>query len=215
MKKTILIVTAIIFIVATTLPAAAERLKPGDTFHHCDNCPEMVVVPPGFFWMGSNKESNEQPIHEVTINYQFAVGVHEVSFNEWKHCVQQRGCSKTAGAPSDKNQPDGPVISVSWRDAKSYVRWLSKETGEEYRLLTEAEWEYAAQNEFDLGLYDMVGSVWEWVEDCWHDNYEGAPTDGSAWIARGNCDYRVARGGSWFGKPDDLRSAGRSRLGTV
>jgi formylglycine-generating enzyme required for sulfatase activity len=55
----------------------------------------------------------------------------------------------------------------------------------------------------------MVGNVWEWVEDCWHANYNGAPTDGSAWIEGGNCTYRVVRGGAWGSSPDDLRSADR------
>jgi formylglycine-generating enzyme required for sulfatase activity len=62
-----------------------------------------------------------------------------------------------------------------------------------------------------FGLYDMAGNAWEWVEDCWHDNYEGAPDDGSAWTGDQGCD-RGVRGGSWFGDPRDLRSALRFRL---
>jgi formylglycine-generating enzyme required for sulfatase activity len=62
------------------------------------------------------------------------------------------------------------------------------------------------------GLHDVHGNVWEWVQDCLHDNYEGAPTDGSAWEgeARGDCGRRVLRGGSWFYKPEYLRSANRN-----
>jgi formylglycine-generating enzyme required for sulfatase activity len=128
-----------------------------------------------------------------------------------------------------------PVINVSWGDAKQYVGWLSQLTGKEYRLLTEAEWEYAARagantryswgddpgmgnancdgcgSQWDLqqtapvgsfkpnalGLYDMHGNVWEWVEDSWHENYDSAPTDGSAWLRGGKPSYRVVRGGSW------------------
>ena len=131
-----------------------------------------------------------------------------------------------------------PVIDVSWDDTQAYVRWLSRETGKPYRLLSEAEWEYVARagsttkywwgNEADhahanygkdeccggavaariagsitspvgsfaanaFGLFDTAGNVWEWVADCWHDSYQGAPNDGSVW-AGGNCDRpRVAR----------------------
>jgi len=59
-----------------------------------------------------------------------------------------------------------------------------------------------------FGLYDMVGNVWEWTEDCWNGSYQGAPADGSAWTS-GDCGQRVVRGGSWFNYPDDLRSANR------
>jgi formylglycine-generating enzyme required for sulfatase activity len=141
------------------------------------------------------------------------------------------------------------VINVSWDDAKEYVAWLSRKTGKAYRLLTEAEWEYAARagtttryywgddigknnakcnacgsqwggkqtapvgsfkpNAF--GLYDMAGNVWEWVEDVYHDNYAGAPTNGSAWLQGGDASRRVVRGGSWYVDPLFLRAAVRYR----
>ena len=66
----------------------------------------------------------------------------------------------------------------------------------------------------ELGLYDMSGNVWEWVADCWHKNYHGAPSDNSAWTS-GNCRRRVMRGGSWNGYPSTLRAATRGRLDTV
>ena len=62
------------------------------------------------------------------------------------------------------------------------------------------------------GLHDMHGGVWEWVQDCWNDSYEGAPTDGSAWTS-GDCSRRVVRGGSWRSEPTYLRSASRYRIG--
>ena len=63
------------------------------------------------------------------------------------------------------------------------------------------------------GLYDMNGNVWEWVEDCWHESYQGAPSDGSAWTS-GDCSRRVLRGGSWSGRPEYLRSANRGWYST-
>ena len=148
-----------------------------------------------------------------------------------------------------------PVINVSWEDAQEYVRWLSRETGEGYRLLSEAEWEYVARGgtrgpfhfgttitpeeaNYDgkytygtgrkgvyrektvpvgsfpangYGLHDVHGNVREWVEDCWHDDYRGAPADGSGWTRGGDCGRRVLRGGSWDGVPQSPRSAYRCR----
>ena len=65
-----------------------------------------------------------------------------------------------------------------------------------------------------LGLHDMSGNVYEWVEDCWHRNYQGAPEDGSAWVwaGGGRCGGRVTRGGSWFHDPEYLRASNRIRV---
>lgn len=67
-----------------------------------------------------------------------------------------------------------------------------------------------------FGLHDTAGNVWEWVQDCCHENYNNAPGDGSAWLDKdgGKCDRRVVRGGSWDYDPLNLRSAGRGRYGT-
>ena len=218
------------------------------TFRDCDECPDMVVVPAGRFRMGDlsgDGESDERPVHAVTITSPFAVGKYELTFAEWDACVAASGCTHR---PDDKGWGRGtrPVINVSWNDVQEYVRWLSRETGKPYRLLSEAEWEYAARagstteyhwgdnigtnkancdgcgSQWDVestapvgsfetnafGLYDTAGNVWEWVEDCGHDSYGGAPADGSAWMS-GNCDIRVWRGGSWDGPPRDIRSANR------
>jgi formylglycine-generating enzyme required for sulfatase activity len=103
----------------------------------------MVVVPAGSFMMGS-AEFGESPQHRVTIAKPFGVGKFEVTFAEWEACVAGRGCSHN---PDDNRwgRANRPVISVSWDDAKQYVAWLSRKTGKNYRLLTEAEWEYAAR----------------------------------------------------------------------
>ena len=120
----------------------------GEVFRDCEGtwCPQMIVVPAGSFMMGSpsgeaGRHSNEGPMHEVTIAKPFAVGVYEVTFGEWEACRRGGGCSHN---PDDKGWGRGsrPVINVSWQDAQAYVRWLSRQTDEEYRLLSEAEWEY-------------------------------------------------------------------------
>ena len=155
-----------------------------------------------------------------------------------------------------------PALCVSWNDARAYAQWLSRKTGQRYRLPTEAEWEYAAragtsaarywgdepgqacrfanvadQSRFQtlsfgqkhecndghyftapvgsytqnlFGLYDMLGNVWEWTEDCWNASYAGAPSDGIAWLT-GDCAQRVCRGGSWSTVPRFARSAARHK----
>ena len=128
-----------------------EREAAGvEWFRDCDVCPEMVVVPAGSFLMGApageeEREGDEGPQHRVTIREPFTVGVYEVTFEEWDACAADGGCG--GYRPDDKGWGRGrrPVINVSWDDAQGYVRWLSRKTGEEYRLLSEAEWEYASR----------------------------------------------------------------------
>ena len=127
-----------------------ERLGPGSVFRDCAECPEMVVVPAGSFRMGSppgeeNRYDSEGPVHRVEIRKAFAVGKHEVTFAEWDASVSAGGCG--GYRPSDIGWGRGrrPVVNVSWEDAKSYVSWLSRKSGEAYRLLSESEWEYAVR----------------------------------------------------------------------
>ena len=238
-------------------PAEQQPRPPGSRFRDCGECPEMVVVPAGSYLMGSpraeaGREVDEGPRHRVWLPWAFAVGVYEVTFAEWDACLRAGGCLRR---PSDQGWGRGrrPVINVSWEDAQQYVAWLSGRTGERYRLLSEAEWEYVARagtttpfhtgetispqtanyngqlsygvgpsgsyrrqtlpaGSFpanDFGLHDVHGNVWEWVEDCWHGSYDGAPTDGSA-RSGARCNWRVVRGGTWFYEPRLLRSAYRS-----
>jgi formylglycine-generating enzyme required for sulfatase activity len=229
-------------------PTPASSLKQLTELSDCDDCPEMVSLPPGSFIMGdSNGDPSERPAHKVTIRKPFAIGKYEVTVGQWKACVADGGCRyspKKAGA--DDNLP---VRNISWSDAQQYINWLRKKTGQPYRLPTEAEWEYAARagtqsrywwgdrfvpgkanckdcggNDWDhksprrvgsheanpFGLYDLNGSVWEWVSDCWHRSYSGAPKDGSAW-SHANCTQRVIRGGSWRNDKSYLHSASRFR----
>ncbi len=226
----------------------------GSRFKDCEVCPEMVVIPAGEYVMGSPAGEEQTggangPQHRVRIGRPIAVGKYGVTFEEWDACVSGGGCGGYRPGDGGWGRGRRPVVNVNWDDAKAYVAWLSEKTGKRYRLLSEAEWEYAARagtsttyhwgdeigrnrancdgcgsrwddektspvgsfepNEY--GLHDMHGNVFEWVEDCWHENYMGAPTDGSAWTTGGSwsCDRRVMRGGSWYSKPELLRSAHR------
>jgi formylglycine-generating enzyme required for sulfatase activity len=131
------------------LTAAEERaLKPKDSFRECDVCPEMVVVPAGSFVMGSppnevGRFEREGPQHRVAIARPFAVGKYEVTFAEWDACVTAGGCKHRAGHWQDRGRR--PAIDVSWNHTQEYIAWLSRKTGKTYRLLSEAEWEYAAR----------------------------------------------------------------------
>jgi formylglycine-generating enzyme required for sulfatase activity len=250
--------------VETAGPSAPEQAsavsttagEPGEAMRDCPECPEMVLVPAGGFTMGSppdepGRDDNERPQRQVTIAEPFWVGRYEVTFAEWDACVAAGGCNTK---PSDAGwgRDYRPVINVSWNDAKEYVGWLSQKTGKTYRLLSEAEWEYAARagsttafwwgndvgrnnancegcgSEWDntktapvgsfkandFSLYDTAGNVWEWVEDCWHRNYDGAPKDGSPWV-EGDCSYRMLRGGSGSDEPRFMRSANRDSYDPV
>ena len=143
-------------VLAVTAGAAqAQTRTPGQVFRDCaDVCPEMVVVPSGSFMMGSAAGvglDDQRPQRTVTFARPFAVGRFEVTFAEWDACVAENGCprawSPTLGPGTDEGWGRGrrPAINVSWNDANRYVMWLSSKTGQRYRLLSEAECEYAAR----------------------------------------------------------------------
>lgn len=122
----------------------------GTRFRDCRECPELVVVRAGSFVIGSPAEEMERmrsegPRHTVTLSYSLAVGVHEVTFEEWDACVNDEGCARYRPDDMSWGRQRRPVINVSWHDAKTYLEWLSRETGRRYRLLSESEWEYVAR----------------------------------------------------------------------
>lgn len=230
--------------------------------------PEMIVLPPGHYYMGCVSgmgcSSRERPIRDVSFANPFAVSLHEVTLDEYDRFTAATGRPLVDDGGWGRSRR--PAVNVSWSDAQEYVAWLSRETGGAYRLLTEAEWEYAARagsttqfhfgdhpmelcrygNHADVsvperlewrntlcsdrvaletaevgsyapnpwGLHDMHGNVWEWVEDCWNENYENSPADGSA-LTEGDCSRRIVRGGSWNNRPALLRAAGRNGVDTA
>lgn len=248
----------------------ADPYPAGRSFRDCNDtsCPELVVIPSGSFMMGSPESeaghyADEGPQHRVNINYRLAAGKYEVTRGQFAAFVQATGhdagnsCHVWTGSklenqsgkswrnPGYGQSDEHPAVCVSWHDVQAYVRWLSQKTGKPYRLLSEAEWEYAARagtttkysfgdDESQLGdhawyggnsgskthpagekrpnafgLYDMHGNVWEWVQDCWTGNYNGAPADGST-TENNHCTSNMVRGGSWFFDPKHLRTAIRA-----
>lgn len=227
-------------------------------FQECDDCPEMVAIPAGSFLMGSPEDEPgsfawERPRHTVNIRA-FAIGRTEVTFGQWLACLRDEGCSRS---PGEIPGLDFPVVRIDWNDAQEYVQWLSAKTGNQYRLPSESEWEYAAragatgrfntgdcittqQANFDgsnpaagcpqgvslsgstlvrsfpanaFGLYDTHGNVIEWVQDCWNNDYTGAPSDGSPWMTGFfNCTTAVLRGGSFESEGANVRLAFRAWL---
>jgi formylglycine-generating enzyme required for sulfatase activity len=159
------VAVAISFGQADARQTGKNQYKPGDTFKECRNCPEMVVIPPGTFMMGTpdtdDMKQDDEVQHKVTIAYSYAVSATEVTWNQWEACVRDGGCDGYAVETSLRLGPDGqpnkdyvdfgrgnrPVIGVSWYDALAYFGWLNKKTGHDdlYRLLTDSEWEYAAR----------------------------------------------------------------------
>lgn len=155
-----------------------RRLEPRDVFRDCDVCPEMVVIPPGDYMRGSpagekGRGKDEGPRRRVRIGAKLAVGRYEVTRREYAAFVNDTGrknaggCWVADGSLTEWRQDPGrswrspgftqgerhPVVCVNWRDAKAYARWLSSRTGKTYRLLSEAEWEYAARAGTDTSRY--------------------------------------------------------------
>ena len=220
---------------------------------------EMVYIPGGTFMMGSpegEKDSNnwEKPQHEVRVEA-FYMGKYQVTQGQWQAVAKLPKIERDLDPdPFRFKGENRPVERVSWYDAVEFCVRLSKATGKEYRLPSEAEWEYAcragsttpfhygetitselanycaeytyaseAAGEYreqttavgsfppnSFGLYNMHGNVREWCADSWHENYEGAPKDGSVWLENGNDNYsHVLRGGCWGNYSWGCRSAYR------
>ena len=211
----------------------------------------MVLIPGGKFTMGSavtEGDADERPQHSVSIET-FFVSKFPVTQAQWRAVSALPPVKQTLHPnPSKFRGANRPVENVSWHEAREFCARVTQKTGRNYRLLSEAEWEYACRagtttpfhfgetitsqlvncktgdhkyrketttvGSFQVangfGLYDMHGLVWEWCDDPWHKNYQGAPTDGTVWETGGDVHRRVLRGGSWNFTPDMCRSASRS-----
>jgi len=224
--------------------------------------PAKKITCPAGTGVDSDAGNHETPQHKVRIPYSFQVGIYEVTLGQYKKFITATNKVNllTDNFMKYNSHGDSAAVSyVSWNDTQHFIAWLNKKEnstkgGATYRLLSEAEWEYAARagtktryswgnsknkagnyawfdgNAFDRGqkyahkvgskganpwgLYDMHGNVWEWTQDCWNNNYSGAPTQGEAWL-RGDCSLRMLRGGSWINSSRNLRAATRyfNRLG--
>jgi formylglycine-generating enzyme required for sulfatase activity len=229
----------------------------------------LMLIPAGEFWMGQTEAettelkrqvdeddyqnffARELPRYRVTLP-SFFMGKTPITQAQY---VAVMGNNPAEQYDADRFvAPEKPVVGVSWDDAKAFCQRLAEVSGKDYRLPSEAEWEYACRAETETpfhfghtlspelanyagtqaygggptgddrqqttpvgsfpanrwGLCDLHGNVWEWCEDDFHDSYEGAPTDGSAWVGPDRSKtFRVLRGGSWYNNPRLCRSAFR------
>jgi len=235
---------------ATEVSPVPDSSKPPDqlaVLKDCAECPEMQLVRGGTFIMGSDAfDSAEKPSHRVQVP-DFYISKWVITRKEWNFYLatlknsglQQQDVSDTASEML-------PATGITWLDARGYAAWLAS-FGGNYRLVSEAEWEYAARagsstvyffgsdpsmlGDYDwfsgnsgqsihpvglkkpnpFGLYDLYGNVQQWVRDCWHDDYAGAPTEAEAWIFPG-CVTRVVRGGFIGYGQSEMRSSSREPM---
>jgi formylglycine-generating enzyme required for sulfatase activity len=180
---------------AVPLPAELERaLKPKETFKECSDCPEMVAVPAGSFTMGSPKteagrDDDEGPQHVVTIGRPFAVGrvpvtveqfaafIMDARYDAGSKCFThdrvgdgKEQADRSWRNPGFEQERSHPAVCLNWSDARAYVEWLARKTEKPYRLLSEAEWEYAARGRTSPGAYPRA---WFGDDDkalCQHGN---------------------------------------------
>ncbi len=221
------------------MPTTVAQTKPGQVFKDYDECPDMVVIPSGSFLMGSNEKfasAIESPQHIVKVK-SFALGKFEVTQEQWYSAMGSNpSINKGGKLPVEYvtwYEAQLFVQKLSQKTGKKYrlpseAEWeyaarggstTSYPWGDSDAQLHDYAWSYPIAKATNIvglkkpnqfGLFDMIGNVFEWTQDCVNYNYHGAPTDGSAWT-KGKCSLRIQRGGSWnYGDLRGLRSAYRS-----
>ena len=213
----------------------------GKVFKDCQECPEMMVIPSGSFVMGSEKNSDEKPPHTVYIR-SFLMGRTEVTQKQWLDVMGSNpsrfaGCGPECPVENlNWDEVQQFIAKLNQKTGKRYR--LPNESEWEYAARGGITTDWSIGNDQPnlgnyawnvrnsgartqvvgqklpnpFGLLDLHGNVWEWTQDCWHDAYDGAPIDGSAWTTGCRANYRVIRGGSWGSIPADLSSSYRSRV---
>ena len=206
------------------------------TIKYCPDCPEMVVIPAGSFEMGADMNSDEKPVHQVAVG-SFLMGKTEVTQGQWAAVMgsnPSRFINCGSDCPVEQvswydaqefihrlNQKTGLAYRLpseaEWEysaRAGSNAKWSFGDSASQlgdhawYRDNSLNTTQRVAQKRPNVfGLFDMHGNVWEWTQDCWHNNYTGAPTDGRAWTTGCSSSSRMLRGGSWIDFPAYLRSA--------
>jgi formylglycine-generating enzyme required for sulfatase activity len=148
-----------------------SSLAPLSRFRELPFAPEMVVIPPGNFMMGSPQDEkdrleDEGPQHEVTVARAFAVGRFPVTIGEYLHFCKQTGRHIPKAIEGDERHP---VVDVDWDDAKAYAEWLSGITGAGYRLLSEVEWEYCCRagtvTRYSFGNDEAILGEYAWYAE--------------------------------------------------
>jgi len=281
---------------ARAAPPPATPALPAGVTQDCAECPQLVTAPPGALALGTPSDApevdaatGESPPVMIDVAQPIPVGRTEVTVAEFRRFVEATGHDATGGCrvraggqwqvdpvrdwrdPGFGGPPrdDDPVVCVNWDDAQAYVAWLTRTSGQHYRLPSEAEWEYVARggtpfprywsetdsderslqsqacdhaNVYDasavatlrlpqpnarctdgresvapvaqykpnaFGVYDALGNVREWTQDCYTASNLGRPADVRAWVWQGGCETRVVRGGSFASRPRDVRAAAR------
>jgi formylglycine-generating enzyme required for sulfatase activity/class 3 adenylate cyclase len=221
-------------VAAVPAPAPTPPPQTRQEGRDCQGCPEMVDIPSGTFRMGSGDDSSEKPVHSVSVKA-FAISRYPITVKEWRQCYAANVCKFEPIAIDSEpmrnvsfndvqdyiawlskvtDQPYRLPSEAEWeyaaRAGSTTPFWWGRQMvagvanckacGGPPELLPVGR--FAPNN---WGLHDMVGSVAQWTQDCWHRDYTGAPKDGSAWEAH-NCRERVLRGASWMSNdPFDIR----------
>lgn len=194
MKSLGIVVASALALAVTPAQAQSQSRTVGEVFRDCEDCPEMVVISAGSFTMGSpaseeGRRVNEGPQRRITFAAGFAAGRFEVTRGQYGAFVRATGRNEGGNCRTDRDNngsqledatgtwrdpgfaqgEDHPVVCVSWEDARAYVQWLNIMTSGGYRLLSDAEWEYAARA--------GTQSVYPWGDVASHE-YENYGAEG-------------------------------------